>query len=443
MKCRSHHRSGAPNSLFALWDIYLHFFESRMGCAASHMDAGDTYHGGRDTVEPIVTVARNTSIQMPPLAHAITSRASGASHTDIGDADQDGGIIAEGAVVPTVRAVRQALPLTHTIAACASTLPVGPREIPKLYMEAHSTITSAVETRLSSLSLIGLALSRVPSRVHADLPIEVELAAVGLCSSSSLAVSAARWISTHTLLSVRIETNDDSPPLELLVPFAVRPSGVCWAARALIHPASWAGAVSITLVSLSVAGQALPCDCLPASLQVGYSHAPATEGAVAEAARNGDVPALLAALEAGGSTEEADTVRRRNGAYQCEGVFILHFQHHVTRTPHPHPTSPSLFYRVTELLSGGPHREAASTLFARSWLQAQILPQRTRRGKGREESAACSARWERPRGALPLYVLGYWYARWDPRNSDRGARGERAWGVSHVASHSSGQEARG
>ena len=66
--------------------------------------------------------------------------------------------------------------------------------------------------------------------------------------------------------------------------------------------------MSVTVVSLSLAGRPLPCDCLPATLQVGYNHAPAPAGAVFAAAMAGDVPALQAALDAGGSTEEAGEV---------------------------------------------------------------------------------------------------------------------------------------
>ena len=87
-----------------------------------------------------------------------------------------------------------------------------------------------------------------------------------------------------------------------------RLSGGGWTARALASPSAWADAVSVTVVSLSLAGRPLPCDCLPATLQVGYNHAPAPAGAVFAAAMAGDVPALQAALDAGGSTEEAGEV---------------------------------------------------------------------------------------------------------------------------------------
>lgn len=62
-------------------------------------------------------------------------------------------------------------------------------------------------------------------------------------------------------------------------------------------------------MSPTIAGRPLPCDRLPATLRVGYNHAPAPVGALFRAAKTGDVAALRVALDAGGSTEEANTVR--------------------------------------------------------------------------------------------------------------------------------------
>ena len=67
------------------------------------------------------------------------------------------------------------------------------------------------------------------------------------------------------------------------------PSSSGWIARALARPAAWADAASIAVVSLALGGRPLPCDCHPA---------------------------LQAALDAGGSTEEADEVR----SYSRQGV---------------------------------------------------------------------------------------------------------------------------
>ena len=86
-------------------------------------------------------------------------------------------------------------------------------------------------------------------------------------------------------------------------------SGGIWVIRALIRPAAWAEAASVTVVSLSLVDRLLSCDSLPATLRIGYNHAPTPTGAVLEAAKAGDAAALQAALDAGGSTEEADEVR--------------------------------------------------------------------------------------------------------------------------------------
>ena len=52
-----------------------------------------------------------------------------------------------------------------------------------------------------------------------------------------------------------------------------RPSGGGWIIRALVRPASWADAASITVVPLSFAGRPLMSDLLPATLRVGYGRA--------------------------------------------------------------------------------------------------------------------------------------------------------------------------
>jgi len=52
---------------------------------------------------------------------------------------------------------------------------------------------------------------------------------------------------------------------------------------------------------------------------VGYNHAPAPAGAVLEAASAGDVAALQAALDAGGSTEENLNEVRGDGKVPVTG----------------------------------------------------------------------------------------------------------------------------
>ena len=205
--------------------------------------------------------------------------------------------------------------LTLVSAALASTLPVSPLDTPELGVEPCLSPSSAIEARLNSLSVgSSIVVCRVPPRTHE--PLEVELASIGPTSLASGPTGIASCLSTHARLCVSFETtNGQSPSLDS-VPVFVRPSNGGWVARALIRPATWADATSITVASFSFAGRSLPCDCLPVTLRVGYNHAPAPAGAVYAAAKAGDVAALQAALDAGGSTEEADKVwgvRRASG----------------------------------------------------------------------------------------------------------------------------------
>lgn len=88
----------------------------------------------------------------------------------------------------------------------------------------------------------------------------------------------------------------------------MRPSGDALIARACILPGTWAHAKAITVVSLVFADQPMSSERLPVTLRVGFNHAPAYARAVYAAAKAGNMPALQAALDDGGSTEEADYV---------------------------------------------------------------------------------------------------------------------------------------
>ena len=187
-------------------------------------------------------------------------------------------------------------------------LRLDPLEIPALGMEPYDSVTSAVEARLVSPSASALALTRVPVRVHSNRPFEVELAANELGVGAGAAESFASWISAHALLQISID-KPEQPQREVSLRVKARPSGGGWTIRALVRPAAWADAASVTVVSLSLAGRPLMSDLLPATLRVGYNYAPAPAGVVFAAAKACDVAALQAALDAGGSTEEADVVR--------------------------------------------------------------------------------------------------------------------------------------
>ena len=181
-------------------------------------------------------------------------------------------------------------------------------------MGPSSSPTFTIETRLISPSASDFSLSSVPTRVCADRPLELELAAVGLGVGAGTAESVASWISAHAILQTSVEV-PGQPRGDLSLLIKARPSGSIgfWLARALVRPSAWANATSVSVVSLSLAGESLPCDCLPATLQVGYNHAPAITGAVFAAVLAGDVLALQAALDSNGSTEESDEVRHGVG----------------------------------------------------------------------------------------------------------------------------------
>ena len=169
--------------------------------------------------------------------------------------------------------------VTLAVAGLASTLLAVPLEIRHLGVEPSGSPASAIAALLVSPSASALALSRVPPRVHSDRPLEIELTGVGYDTGSGAATSVARWISDHARLAIAVEVAGQSRVFHSL-PVSARPSGGGWIARALIRPASWADAAFVTVVSLSLAGQPLPCECLPATLRVGYNHAPAPAGAV-------------------------------------------------------------------------------------------------------------------------------------------------------------------
>ena len=201
---------------------------------------------------------------------------------------------------------RTAGPASLESFAHTSTMRCGPLEITDIGIVPHEY---AVIARLVNPTARTLVVIRVPTRVHADAPLEMEVADVGMGPGLPASpASVTRWLSAHAEISLVVGMKGQADA-SYSVPVAVRPFGGGWIASALIRPATWANAASVTVVSLSLAGRPLPCDCLPATLRVGYNHAPAPAGAVFCAAKAGDVAELHAALDAGGSTEEADEVR--------------------------------------------------------------------------------------------------------------------------------------
>ena len=189
-----------------------------------------------------------------------------------------------------------------------------------MFIESFSVTISAIEARLVSPSASEEVLIRVPRLVHSDRPLDIEVTAVRqrFDGNDCASLSVARWMTAHARLSIAVEAPEQHG-VEVSVPVAARPCSGGWIARALMRPAAWADAASVTVVSLTLAGRPMPCDCLPATLRVGYNHSPASEGEVIEAAQADDVAALQAALDAGGSTEEADAVREGRAHMRASG----------------------------------------------------------------------------------------------------------------------------
>ena len=191
--------------------------------------------------------------------------------------------------------------------------PDGPLEVPDVAIEpcrcpASSTLGACLINPAASM----IAVTRAPYRAMLDQPLEMELAAPLRHHESRTAVSLARHISSRARVKLDVEINGEARVI--YAPFIC----ICtarrgWVARVLVSPAAWVSAASVTLMSCDLAGQPLPCVCLPVTLQVGFNHSRVPAGSVHAAARAGDLRALLAALYAGGSTEETDAVRERGG----------------------------------------------------------------------------------------------------------------------------------
>ena len=188
----------------------------------------------------------------------------------------------------------------------------APLEATALDVEPSIHSSSVIEARLVSHPSTSVSLTSVtmPPRAHADRPLEIALAFTSSRPDPEAASSFARCIAGRGLVSLVIEATG----VPRAVPLSVRPSGRGWIARALIDPASWADATSVTMESISLAGWLLACDCLPATVRVGYNHAAVLGKAVRNfASGRAYLPELKAALIAGGLTDDVDEVRRECG----------------------------------------------------------------------------------------------------------------------------------
>ena len=209
--------------------------------------------------------------------------------------------------------------LMRAAAALTSTLSAAPLEIPLLEINAHASPASALGISLGSPSASVVIVTGVTHVEMVDRPLEISLASIGLLSNCT-ATAVSCNVTANAILIVGVHVEGRPSDYHTAQVSACR-FGDGWIARALIHPACWSDATSITLVSLTLAGRPLPCDCLlPATLRVRYNHIPTTAGEVVAAADAGDVAALQAALLDGGSTEEAGCVSRKPQMLHLRGV---------------------------------------------------------------------------------------------------------------------------
>lgn len=81
----------------------------------------------------------------------------------------------------------------------------GPLEIPSVHLETHHFAMYAIEAHLNSPSASLFVLANVPQCIHADRPLEAELATEGLGVGASAAASVAHWLSAYAQLELVIE----------------------------------------------------------------------------------------------------------------------------------------------------------------------------------------------------------------------------------------------
>ena len=200
-------------------------------------------------------------------------------------------------------------PLTHKAATLASTLPVGPLEVPGVDIRTCPVPSFSTEAYVASPSSIATTLTFTRATFVVKRPLEVKFTCIGLQSGTRVPRSITRVLSINAIITIAVEPTDQTrTSCVLSVPVSARPAGDGCIVRILVRPELWADADSVTVVSLTLAGRPFSCDSLPATVPVDYNHRKAPEGAITMAAKAGDIPALTLALRAGESTEESDEV---------------------------------------------------------------------------------------------------------------------------------------
>lgn len=199
-------------------------------------------------------------------------------------------------------------------------LPVDSLEIPLFHLAPCDTPVGAIASLIVP-SGSAFVLTRVPPVVFHDRPLDIEFTGA-VVYDEPVAVLVSRFVSLHTRLLIVVDKYGQ-PSSSHSVPVCIHLSDSGWVLRALIHPKSWAAADAVSVACITLGGRPLSCDLLPATLRVGYNHAPAPSGEVYVAAQSENVRALQAALNAGGSTEETDQeVREERGAeWRDDGSF--------------------------------------------------------------------------------------------------------------------------
>lgn len=236
---------------------------------------------------------------------------------------------------------------THALVVC---FPQDPVELAEL--ELVSTPDLPLGVGLCALTPNALVLHQPPVSVPLGRPLElaVSLSDCGLIGPASSS-AMERCLETHVRVSVFPEGLAGSDATGAAVPVSARTCGAGWTLRVLASPKSWAYAPAFTLGTQLLAGRPLLSTWLPAAVEVVCSHVRARKGAVWDAARRGDVPALMQALASGGSTEEADEVR--GDASVCLQAYV------------PTAVCPLQFGRTALWVAANAGREEAARVLVR------------------------------------------------------------------------------
>ena len=191
------------------------------------------------------------------------------------------------------------------------TSPAGPVEPPEIGF--YDSPDDLLGVRVCALAASDVALQPVSGikfgQRALDLLFRLRDGAIGICNSHVVA-GIAQSMTTHLRVSICIAEQDSdvdrSECIESLV--SVRVAGEDLVARVLVPPGTWRQASVATVQAVSWADVPMTAPSLPARVMLHASHERAPPGRAHDRASDGDCAGLLAALAAGGSTEEVDEV---------------------------------------------------------------------------------------------------------------------------------------